>query len=1529
MAAKLEIDLTVYGQPISGIIVPVGSTVDFKLVCQDPITRDAINLNGSAVVMSVSPLDANGLPIRPPVISRQADNTDPTHGKCTVPWADGDTVPSPGQPLPIGSYGWDIWIIDGMGNRLQLLSFGTLMLAPASSLPGDPVTPLPDQPPLGGGMAWKGTWSSVVHYVINDVVTYASGGQTESYVALLSSTNVAPNSDVTKWAAMVVVAVGNLSGTTPVLVNAGAGPVSMGTDITLSLASGGVTNAMLEHSSLTVTAGTGLSGGGAVSLGGSTTLSLALPNTGTAGDYSYVTTDAQGRVTAGSLVSVNAGTGLSGGGDLSTDRTISMPAVGTAGSYSYVTTDDRGRVSAGSLVSVLTSGALTGGGDLSSTRTLSISAGGVTNAMLQNNSVTYTAGDGLQNAGTVALGASATIDLRLNASGGLSKILGVGTNELGIATAGVSNTMLANSAMTVTAGTGLSGGGAVSLGSSVTISLPSVGTAGSYSYITTDAQGRVSAGSLVSVLTSGALTGGGDLSTTRTLSISAGGVTNAMLENNTIATSTSNGVTASASTALGGTMTLSIGTTVNTNTIDTQTATGMTIGGTNAALITVKSTVADGASAVAVALDTSTAWSNATAKILSIRTNGSEKAYFTAAGALQVGGKVTNLTQATATTDAVAGGRTITAGSGLSGGGDLTADRTVSMPSTGPGAGTIGGGSTFITSITLDVQGRVTAAVAGTPSGSITGSGLAANQVVYASSSSAITSSANLTYDGTTCTLLSDGNGSLIGKLQLVSTAGSPNLGTWMTLDNTNQTSGRKWSIGSAGSGNTTPGAGSFVIGDSTAAAYRFFITSTGQYQFNPGGIIFDTSGGIKGGATLYGSSTGNGYLTADDTTGTQMVYSSRSFTVDSARCNVKGGGSISFEASTDSVSASSKGRILYNSTAQVFQSSVNGGNYGFIVADGQKVTAATNTVGTSLTISSGDGGTSSAANGSNGGVLNLNSGAGADGVGTNKNGGNGGAISLDTSAGGAATGGGAAGTGGAISIGVTHAASVAIGRSGITTTITGALTQLTGVVSLTGNAASQVSTSSGALTVDSAAALNLGTSAATSIAIGNGSITTAVTGTLQANTLDTLTATGLTIGGTNVTTITATSAVADGSSAIAVKLRTTTTLANAGAKLLSIQNNTTEKLFVDITGNASFGDGTAAVQINPPTNPTANTVGANFKLVAGASPVAVAGNTAAGGVASVQGGAGGAAAASGSGNAGAGGNARTLGGVGGASTAFGTAGIGGQGNVTAGAGGAATAGSHDGAIGGGVNLTGGAGGAGATGQVGGLGGGASLKSGAGGAANGGTQGQAGDVLIDSGAGNPGGIISIGSANATQTTITGAGADGSSAVNLILNTTTTWSNAGARLLTVKNNGTVKLGVDATGSLQVTDNGPTVGASGALFKQTWAYQYCGKSQTASTSGAVTIDPTAGEIYQLTATGNITGLTLTAGAAGQRMTLLLVQNHAATATWVSTITNCKLAGGSFTKTTSADAIDSLSFISNGTSWYQVGSLTANLS
>ncbi len=145
-------------------------------------------------------------------------------------------------------------------------------------------------------------------------------------------------------------------------VNSGAGltggPIT--TTGTLSIATGGVTNTMLAHPSLTVTANSPLSGGGSVALGGSTSLGLA-------------------NCAANQILQF-----LSGAWKCSSAGSGTVTSVG--------------------------SGAGLTGGPITTSGSLSIATGGVTNGMLANSSVTVKAGTGLSGGGAVALGGSTTLN---------------------------------------------------------------------------------------------------------------------------------------------------------------------------------------------------------------------------------------------------------------------------------------------------------------------------------------------------------------------------------------------------------------------------------------------------------------------------------------------------------------------------------------------------------------------------------------------------------------------------------------------------------------------------------------------------------------------------------------------------------------------------------------------------------------------------------------------------------------------------------------------------------------------------------------------------------------------------------------------------------------------------------------------------------------------------------------------------------------------------------------------------------------
>jgi hypothetical protein len=254
------------------------------------------------------------------------------------------------------------------------------------------------------------------------------------------------------------------SGGSVTSVNTGAGltggPIT--TSGTISIPAAGVTNAMLANPSITVQAGSGLSGGGTVALGGTVTL----------------TNTASG----GTVTSVNTGAGLSGG-PITTSGTISIPAAG------------------------------------------------VTNTMLANPSITVQAGSGLSGGGTVALGG--TVTLTNTASGGTVTSVNTGAGLTGgpittngtisIPAAGVTNGMLANPSITVLAGSGLSGGGTVALGGTVSLASNLAGTTNGIAYFSSPANlvstpapadGQILIGSTGNAPVLGTLTAGQNISIT-------------------------------------------------------------------------------------------------------------------------------------------------------------------------------------------------------------------------------------------------------------------------------------------------------------------------------------------------------------------------------------------------------------------------------------------------------------------------------------------------------------------------------------------------------------------------------------------------------------------------------------------------------------------------------------------------------------------------------------------------------------------------------------------------------------------------------------------------------------------------------------------------------------------------------------------------------------------------------------------------------------------------------------------------------
>jgi len=186
----------------------------------------------------------------------------------------------------------------------------------------------------------------------------------------------------------------SVSGTRDITVNALYDDSSIGKNGSnqLFVKAGGITNSMLVNSSLTVTASTGLVGGGSVSLGGSTSISL---------DY------------AGTNNFIDSATDLEGTSIASTDTIIYHDATDNNVKKGLVS-DLPFTNTLGTVTSVAVSGAngiTVSGSPITSSGTISLGLSNLANSVLANSSVTIAAGAGLISGGTVSLGGSILLDV--------------------------------------------------------------------------------------------------------------------------------------------------------------------------------------------------------------------------------------------------------------------------------------------------------------------------------------------------------------------------------------------------------------------------------------------------------------------------------------------------------------------------------------------------------------------------------------------------------------------------------------------------------------------------------------------------------------------------------------------------------------------------------------------------------------------------------------------------------------------------------------------------------------------------------------------------------------------------------------------------------------------------------------------------------------------------------------------------------------------------------------------------------------
>lgn len=212
------------------------------------------------------------------------------------------------------------------------------------------------------------------------------------------------------------------------------------------------------------------------------------------------------------------------------------------------------------------------------------------------------------------------------------------------------------------------------------------------------------------------------------------------------------------------------------------------------------------------------------------------------------------------------------------------------------------------------------------------------------------------------------------------------------------------------------------------------------------------------------------------------------------------------------------------------------------------------------------------------------------------------------------------------------------------------------------------------------------------------------------------------------------------------------------------------------------------------------------------------------------------------------------------------------------------------------------------------------------------------------------------------------GADEATAVAAIVDTSTTWANGDARLLSLRTGGSemfrataaghflfgtgggARLGnlqdstfdMAAAGTISVRsastlvmelggagitprgDLARTLGIVDSRWTETWSRRYATVEKVVTFSATPTFTGADGEHQQITMTANITSWAFTAGLAGEVVTIEFIQDATGSRTLAGTPANVLLAGGALTLTTTASKRDAITFRYNtaAAKWVEIG-------